>query len=82
MVFIDVLLLRATLCSWGIVYINNNYNNPEQCSVLGDPYYVFCGKQIVVRMEFPLRKHLSKRRKMLHSGNKYKAGGWGSRKPY
>lgn len=82
MVFINVLLLYATLCSWGTVYINNHYNNTEWCNVLGDPYYVFSGKQIVVRMDSPLRKHLSKWQKMLHSGNKYKAGGWGSRKPY
>lgn len=82
MVFISVVRLYAALCSWGILYINNNYSNTEWCSVLGDPYSAFSGKQIVVRMEFPLRKHLSKWEKMLHSGSKIKAGGQSSRRLY
>jgi len=72
----------VTLCSWGILYINNNYSNTEWCGVLGDLYSAFCGKQIVVRMESPLRKHLSKWWKILHSGSKFKAGGRGSSRPH
>lgn len=82
MLFISAARLYATLCSWGILYINNNYSNTEWHSVLGDPYSAFSGRQIVVRMETPIRKHLSKWWKMLYSGSKFKTGGWGSRRPY
>lgn len=82
MVVISVAQLYATLCILGILCINNNYSSTEQCSVLGDPYSAFCGKQIVVTMQSPFRKHLSKCGKMLHSGSKFKAGGRGSRRLY
>lgn len=53
--------------SWGLLYTNKNYSNTEMHDVLGDPYSTFSGKQIVIMLESPFRKHLSKWWKMLHS---------------
>lgn len=82
MLFISGVQLYTILCSWSILYITNNYSNKKRQGVLGGTYSAFSGKKIVVRMESPLRKYLTKWWKMLHSGRKFQAGGQGSRWPY